>query len=289
MPTRLFWSDLAFSPDAITVPAPSLPTARDWPSRARTVAMRSLGTSKPTAGRSAVPLALSVDTLAGPSNSPISLGLIGAASTFTITSSAEGGSSATSSSVSRSVPSSVTVDRSSRPVTVIVPSAPVVSLASRLLHQSRLEEQRTRRLASSERSPGAAFVTEAGPKVPVCFRVVGWPKRTLLVSSRIDLCVVTQRGPLTPLARSREEQSSRDGKHVIARWQRKARVIRHAVSCECRIPAEMRWAQPMLHWLLSFMLPAKTDGGRSATAGSQGRESRVVWNASGCIEGDSII
>jgi hypothetical protein len=97
------------------------------------------------------------------------------------------------------------------------------------------------------------------------------------------------RDRLLPLARSREEQSSRDGKHVIACWQRKARVIRHAVSCECRIPAEMRWAQPMLLGLLSFMLPAKTDGGRSATAGSQGRESRVVWNASGCIEGDSII
>src|SRR3954469_19757386 len=41
-------------------------------------------------GRSAVPLALSVDTLAGPSSSPRSLGLIGAASTFTITSSDEG-------------------------------------------------------------------------------------------------------------------------------------------------------------------------------------------------------
>ena len=84
--------------------------------------MRSLGTSNPSTGRSAVPLALSVDTLAGPSSSPRSLGLIGAASTFTITSSAEGASSVTSSRVSRSVPSFSTVDRSSRPVTGIFAS-----------------------------------------------------------------------------------------------------------------------------------------------------------------------
>ncbi len=77
-------------PAATTVPAPSLPTGRDCPSRPAMALMARSGTDAVTTGNSAVPEYLAVDMSAAPKSSPMSDGLMGVACTRNTISSAAG-------------------------------------------------------------------------------------------------------------------------------------------------------------------------------------------------------
>ena len=68
------------SPAATTVPAPSLPTSMDVPTRAARPRMAASGMGAMTTGRSADPLATAAAMSAPPNSSPLSEGLWGAAS-----------------------------------------------------------------------------------------------------------------------------------------------------------------------------------------------------------------
>ena len=114
MATRRPTRSCRSGPAAITVPAPSLPTGMDWSSRARTAGSSCCGTCAVRTGASSVPSARSVAMSAGPNSRPRSEGLIGAASTRTSNSPGPGSGTVTRSRLILSVPSAVTVDRSSR-------------------------------------------------------------------------------------------------------------------------------------------------------------------------------
>ena len=129
MPTVLPIMSDTSDPAAITVPAPSLPTAMDSPTRPFTMFMVPLCRSIVSSGRSALPPLFMVERSAGPSSRPRSDGLIGVASTRTTTSSAAGASMVTSSRLSTSVPASVIVDLSSRPWLVsLMQSSPLLGM-----------------------------------------------------------------------------------------------------------------------------------------------------------------
>src|SRR5579871_905347 len=128
LPTR--WRPLA--PASTTTPAPSRPRASDLPARPATSASRRSGTAAVVTGRPPVASSVSVSTSAGPSNTARSAGFIGAASTLTSTSSGPGGSTASSSTLSRSWPSGVISERSSSEVTLMF-GCP--SISERLLRE----------------------------------------------------------------------------------------------------------------------------------------------------------
>lgn len=122
----------ADEPAATTVPAPSLPTGSDFPTRAARPASAPSRSGAVTTGRSGVPATVAADMSAAAGISrPRSDGLIGAASTRTTTSSGPGAGTSTSCSDNSSVPSGVTSDHSSSAVfgraSVMVYPVPVVN------------------------------------------------------------------------------------------------------------------------------------------------------------------
>ena len=125
-------------PVAITVPAPSLPAGRDLPTlgaRARIAAGERVAVRTGCPGR---PEEAAV-AMSAPANSrPRSEGLIGAASTRTITSSGAGSGTGTSSRDICTVPCAVTSVRSSRPVPglLVVMTVPFAELDSEAPEQA---------------------------------------------------------------------------------------------------------------------------------------------------------
>src|ERR1700735_260790 len=98
-------------PVATTVPAPSLPTGSDSPSRAASAWSMGPGTAARTTGCSGVPPSVAVLRSAPASSSPRSDGLTGAASTRTRTSSGPGSGTGPGSSDTSRVPSAFSSDR----------------------------------------------------------------------------------------------------------------------------------------------------------------------------------
>jgi hypothetical protein len=104
------------APAATTVPAPSLPTGRDWPTRAAMLFIARSGTCAVTTGRAGVPETRAVAISAAPNSRPMSDGLMGVASMRTMTSSAAGSGVGTSCSEISSSPSALMSERSCSPV-----------------------------------------------------------------------------------------------------------------------------------------------------------------------------
>ena len=104
------------APAATTVPAPSLPTGMDWPTRAAMLFIARSGTCAVTTGRAGVPEARAVAISAAPNSNPMSDGLMGVASMRTMTSSAAGSGVGTSCSEISSSPSGLMSERSCSPV-----------------------------------------------------------------------------------------------------------------------------------------------------------------------------
>ena len=103
---------LAFLSPGADCFAHSAPMAGTWQAVARPPVPPELLTHT---GRSSVPSARKEEMSAGPSNRPISEGLIGAASTLTISSPSPGSPASTGSRLTRRVPSRVIRERSSKP------------------------------------------------------------------------------------------------------------------------------------------------------------------------------
>jgi hypothetical protein len=94
----------------MTMPAPSLPTGMAWPSRAAMAFIAPSGIRAVATLRAPVPELFNVSRSAAPNSSPISDGLMGAASTRTVTSSLAGAGVATVASAISSVPSALMHD-----------------------------------------------------------------------------------------------------------------------------------------------------------------------------------
>ena len=105
-------------PAATTVPAPSLPVAIGLPTRPAAALMAASGSGAVTTGRSAEPPATAAVTSAPARSRPMSDGLIGDASTRTITSPGPGSGTGTVSRDSSTVWSALTSDCSCKVVTV---------------------------------------------------------------------------------------------------------------------------------------------------------------------------
>ncbi len=104
------------SPQATTVPAPSLPAGRDRPIRAAAARAAAAGSGTVTTGRSVVPPTAARVRSAPANSSPRSDGLMGAASTRTTTSSGPGAGTSASTSDSSTVCALVSIVRSCSPV-----------------------------------------------------------------------------------------------------------------------------------------------------------------------------
>ena len=107
LPTRSAWR----SPAAVTIPAPSFPTASDLPTREASAARFSGGISKTAVFPMPSPETTAVDRSAGPSSMPISAGWRGAATTLTTTSSGPGAFNGMDTSDRRSRSSSPSSER----------------------------------------------------------------------------------------------------------------------------------------------------------------------------------
>ncbi len=116
LPSRSF----AFAPALTTTPAPSLPTGSDWSSLAARPFRVCGGTLAVTTVASPLPDTFALLMSAGPNSRPRSDGLSGVASTRTTTWSSVGSGTFTLASEISSVPSLLTSERSSRPVSATV-------------------------------------------------------------------------------------------------------------------------------------------------------------------------